>query len=124
MKLHLQSADGVNVIHHYGQGKIAVNAEIYTRALIVLPQRIVPDWEPQRVEDLTCAHFEQIARLAPEIVLLGTGTRLRFPKPALSAALAERQIALEVMDTGAACRTYNILMGEGRQVAAALLIPE
>ena len=122
MKIHLQNSDGANIIRGYSRDRVIINQETYTRSLIVLPQRIIPDWSPRLFTELAPEHFVLITELEPEVVLLGTGHRLRFPRPSLIASLIEAQIGLEVMDTAAACRTYNILMGEGRNVAAALLI--
>ena len=122
MKIHLQSSDGANIIRGYFPDRIIINQEIHTHSLIVSPQRILRDWPPRRFIELVPEHFAFITELKPEVVLLGTGRRLQFPAPNLTAALVEAQIGVEVMDTAAACRTYNILMGEGRNVAAALLI--
>ncbi len=91
-------------------------------SLIVLPDRVITDWPPSGFEALSQAHFEVILEFKPEIVLLGTGATLRFPHPSLTQALIRMQVGLEVMDTAAACRTYNILVTEGRKVAAALIL--
>lgn len=122
MKFHLQQIHGQNVIRAYADGRVTVNEHTYERSLLVTPAQLVADWGPPAFAALTPAHFEAIARLEPEVVVLGTGTRLHFPAPELCAALTAAQIGLEVMDLGAACRTYNILLGEGRRVAAALII--
>lgn len=82
------------------------------------------DWNCPQFEALTEAHFDQLVQTAPELVIFGSGTRLRFPPPAMLRALMQARIGIETMDTLAACRTYNILAGEGRQVIAALLIEE
>ncbi len=124
MHIQLETGGQANLIRTYAAGRITVNQDSYTRSLIVLPGQIVADWPPQHFEELTLAHFEQLALLSPELVLLGTGRRQRFPRAELLAPLAQAGIGWEVMDTGAACRTYNILMGEGRNVAAALLMIE
>ena len=100
---------------------LQVNARRYEHALLVTPDAPVEAWPPADFQALRAEHFEAIAAHAPEIVLLGTGAAQRFPHPRLSASLAARRIAVEAMDTGAACRTYNILMAEGRKVLAALL---
>ena len=121
MKIHLDSAGSLNRIRDYGPPGVTVNQTRYELSVVVLPDRIL-DWPPQRFDDLSPAHFELLRDLNPEVVLLGTGIRLHFPAPALTRALAEAGIGLEVMDTGAACRTYNVLAGEGRRVAAALLM--
>ena len=99
-----------------------VNQVRYERSLIVLPDQIVEDWPAHSFEQLAAEHFEHLCSLQPEIVLLGTGATLRFPHPSLTGILINQKIGIEVMDTSAACRTYNILTAEGRRVAAALLI--
>lgn len=124
MKLHLQNDPNLNIIHAYADAWVRVNEQTYTHSLIVTPQRIIADWQPRQFAALTAAHFAPIVELRPQVLLLGTGPRLRFPNPALTASLHSAGIGVEVMDIGAACRTYNILTGEGRQVAAALLIEE
>lgn len=122
MKLHLSQYPGKNLFTNYGAGYVMVNQQRFEQSLIVLPDRLIDDWAPRRLEDLTEAHFAFLADLDAEIVLLGTGALLRFPHPRLTAPLATQRIGFEVMDTFAAARTYNILMGEGRRVAAALLL--
>ena len=122
MKLHLQARTGLHLISRYNPGSVSVNEATYTESLILLPDAVIPDWGAADFDALVAGHFERLAALNPEVALLGTGGRLRFPAPALTAALVRAGIGLEVMDTGAACRTYNILAGEGRRVAAALLL--
>lgn len=122
MRIQLEAGGNANLIRQYTPGRIVVNQGIYTRSLIVQPGRIIADWPPQTFEELAAVHLELLAGLEAEVVLLGTGRRLRFPRAALLAPLAAAGVGWEVMDTGAACRTYNILMGEGRKVAAALLM--
>ena len=122
MKLHLAKAAGQNLFTGYGEGYVSVNQVRYENSLIVLPDRLIENWGAANFDELSNAHFEFILRLEPEIVLLGTGKNLRFPKPSLTQALTHAQIGLEVMDTYATCRTYNILMAEGRKVAAALML--
>ncbi len=124
MKIHLESAVGQNLIRAYAPGRITINEQVYTRSLIVTPQQIIVDWPPVTFADLLAGHFEALAALQPEVIVLGTGRRLQFPAPRLIRSLVEAKIGLEVMDTGAACRTYNILMSDGRRVAAALLMIE
>lgn len=120
VKLHLAGQTGLNLFTGYGPGYVAVNQVRYERSLIVLPERIIEARMPERFDDLAAAHFEQLLALDPEIILLGTGATLRFPAPALTRCLL--RIGLEVMDTSAACRTYNILTAEGRKTAAAVLV--
>ena len=121
MKLHASAAAGRNVFTAYGADFVAVNGERRTASVVVLPDRVL-DWPVASFESLGAAHFAQLAALGAELVLLGTGARLRFPAPALTAPLAAAGIGLEVMDVQAACRTYNILAAEERKVAAALVI--
>ena len=121
MKLHLSNISGSNAFTGYGEGYVMVNRQRYERNLVVLPDRIVIDWRPTGFDQLDAEDFARLAELGPEIVLLGTGSRLRFPRPGLTRALHEARIGLEVMDIQAACRTYNILAAEERKVVAALL---
>ena len=121
MKLHLSDISGVNLFTGYGEGYVMVNRQRHERNLVVLRDRLVTDWQSAGFDDLTAEHFALLAELQPEIVLLGTGARLRFPRPELTRALIEARIGLEVMDIQAACRTYNFLAAEERKVAAALL---
>ena len=120
MKLHATRASGVNTITGYGEGYVMVNGERRASSVVVLPDRI-EQWSTQAFDRLTAEDFVFLKNLGVEIVLLGTGARQRFPHPRLTAALAQAGIGLEVMDTQAACRTYNILVAEERKVAAALL---
>jgi uncharacterized protein len=122
MKFHLLAASGQNLFTGYGEGYVMVNERRHEKSVIVLPDRVLQDWAATSFEALAEEHFETILSLEPEIVLLGTGATFRFPHARLTRALAEARIGLEAMDTFAACRTYNILMAEGRKVAAALII--
>ena len=121
LKLHLDNISGVNLFTGYGEGYVMVNRQRHEHSLVVLRDRLVTDWQPAGFDQLTAGDFARLAELEPEIVLLGTGSRLRFPRPELTRALIEARIGLEVMDIQAACRTYNILAAEERKVAAALL---
>ncbi len=120
LKLHASGPTSLNTFTGYGRGYVLVNAQRHESALIVMPEKLLP-WSAGSFAALSPEDFAQITALRPEVVLLGTGDTLRFPHPALTRALAEAQIGLEVMDMQAACRTYNILMAEERKVAAALL---
>ncbi len=122
MKIHLASAAGQNLFSGYGDGYVLVNQQRFDKNVIVMPDQIIENWDAIDFETLTAAHFTFILKLQPEIVLLGTGEILRFPHPRLTQPLIDAGIGLESMSTGAACRTYNILMAEGRKVAAALLL--
>ena len=120
MKLQLSRLQGLNQITGHGAGHVLVNGVRHESGVIVLPDEVVANWACG-FEALESRHFDALALRAPEIVLLGSGPRLRFPSAALYAGLVKARIGVEVMDTAAACRTYNILAAEGRRVAAALL---
>jgi uncharacterized protein len=122
MQFTLENDRSVNVVQAYSAGRIKVGGSEYASSVILTPERIIPDWTPAVVADLTLAHLDEVLAVDPEIVLLGTGRRLRFPPPQLLGAMLGRGIGIECMDTAAACRTYNVLVHEGRRVAAALLI--
>lgn len=122
MKLHLTQAEGSQLITGYGDGWVEINAIRYERTMIVMPNQLINDWHAQDFDALTEADFETLLALMPEVVLLGTGNRHRFIHPRLTRQLTEAGISVECMDTPAACRTYNILMAEGRHVLAALLL--
>jgi len=122
MKLHLQNADGTQLITAYGADYVSVNGVRHEHSLIVLPERIIQHWRAIEPKLLTAEHFSELAGMGLEILLLGTGAKLCFPHPRLIHAMAQQGIGLEVMDTYAACRTYNILAAEGRKVAAALIL--
>ena len=121
MKLHLANTAGLNRFTAYGDGYVAVNQEKYEKNLILLPDSIIPEWSTATIATLTADDMQKLLELGTEIILLGTGNRLRFPPGALLRPFAPAGIGLEVMDMQAACRTYNILAAEGRKVAAAIL---
>lgn len=121
MKLQPDRMD-VQAVTGYGPGWIAINGERLTHSLLITSAGVRNNWNCQRFEDLSPAHFAGLADLPVELVIFGSGARLRFPPPGWLGALMARRIGLETMDTAAACRTYNILAGEGRPVAALLLV--
>jgi len=121
MKFHPDAASN-NTIHGYGPGWIQVGAEKIMRSVVLSSRGERLDWDCERFEDLTEMHFEQLARLQTELVIFGSGDKLRFVSPVLTQSLIIQQIGLETMDTPAACRTYNVLANEGRIVACALLM--
>jgi len=112
----------VQSISGYGTGWISVGQDKVTSSVVLTSKGQRFGWDCARFEDLDLAHFEQLSALGTELVLFGSGSRLRFPRPEWLRPLIDKGIGLETMDTPAACRTYNILAGEGRQVAVALLI--
>ena len=122
MKLQAVQHIGQNTFTAYGEGYVSVNTVRYVGNLIVLSERLILDWTPASFDLLSLADFELLATLDTEIILLGTGTQLRFPRPELMQPLIAVRKGLEVMDVHAACRTYNVLINEGRKVAAALIL--
>jgi uncharacterized protein len=121
MKLSLDIPTGGNVITHYDANGITINQVLHTGSLVVSARRLIDDWGPMEPSQIHAGHWQVVIDMAPEVVLLGTGNRLHFPAQSQLAELMKRGIGVEVMDTMAACRTYNILLGEERKVVAALL---
>ena len=121
MKLHVPNTAGLNLFTAYGDDYAAVNQEKHQKNIILLPESIIPEWTSATIATLTEADMQILLGLGTEIILLGTGKRLRFPPGELLRPFAQAGIGLDVMDLQAACRTYNILAAEGRKVAAALL---
>ena len=122
MKFHLADTSGVNIIRSYTDREVVVNEHRYLTSLVISANTIIEDWAPRGFDDLREADFIELGALEPELVILGTGKHLRFPDPRLTSGLSSKRIGIEVMDSRAACRTYNILVAEGRQVTAAILI--
>ena len=120
MKLHLTQDPGLQLFSAYGAGFVTVNNVRYEKCVVVSPQAVI-EWRVSGFEALTAADFGFIESLKPEIVILGTGAVQRFPRPELTRALVATGVGVEVMDSRAACRTYNILATEGRRVVAAIL---
>lgn len=112
----------MNTVTGYGDNYVDVNLVRHASSIILLPDAPVMPWPVTAFDALMPEHFELLAEAAPEVLVFGSGKRLRFVHPRLTAALGARHIGIETMDFQAACRTYNILMSEGRKVAAALLI--
>jgi len=124
MKFQPDTLNGTNVITRQEAGRVWVGNAAFARAVLVPWAGAVLDWEAAAFEALGPLHFERIVALSPEVVIFGSGSRLRFPPPAWLQALYARRIGVETMDTPAACRTYNVLASEGRLVVAALLVGE
>ncbi|KAF0193277.1 MAG: hypothetical protein FD165_380 [Gammaproteobacteria bacterium] len=146
MQFTLDSTRESYTIRAYSPGQVSVNLPVYriqqeaaavdpnlpaqsritqvtvTRSAVVSAHRLIEDWAPQAFDELRAEHFDELAAFNPEIVLIGCGERLRWPDPALISRLQRQGIGVEVMDTGAACRTFNILIAEQRNVVAALLL--
>jgi len=122
VKLHLAEKTEQYTFTGYGPGYVTVNAARHEQSLIVMPDRLITDWPATGFDSLEAAHLEPLADLGLEILLLGTGSRIRFPRPEILRPLIEARVGVEVMDVAAACRTYNILVAEDRKVGAALLL--
>ena len=122
MKLHASTTKQYQTVTGYDDSGVEINAEHFDFSLIVMPETAPRPWPVPNFESLAAEHFEQIEADQPDVVILGTGARQRFVHPRLVASLSARRIGVECMDSQAACRTYNILMGEGRKVTLALII--
>jgi uncharacterized protein len=122
MKLTDERTTGVNTIRSYAPSEVRVGEIALIQSCLVSATQIVTDWRPRSIDDLEVRDIDAILALDPEIVVLGVGEQQRFPRPEWTAALLTRGIGCEVMITGAACRTYNVLVSEDRRVVAALLI--
>lgn len=121
MKITLQAGTAVNLVRGYAPGELRIG-ETTVRTSSLLSANTLSEWRPRTLNDVTLADFAPALALDPEILLLGSGSRQRFPDPAILADMLGRRIGFEVMDTPAACRTYNILVAEDRRVVAALLL--
>jgi len=122
MKISLAAANQKFAIQAYEKGQLIINQQAYCKNLILMPEQLITDWRPQSIGDLTAADFDELLALKPSMIILGTGEKQAFPSPALYAEATNAGIGVEVMNTPAACRTYNILMSEGRSIAAALMM--
>lgn len=122
MKLQLAQLGDTNLFTAHGADHVMVNGERYGQSLVVLADEVRSDWTAGGFEQLAEAHFAYFLEIKPDVVLLGTGAKQRFPHPRLYRALTDAGIGIECMSTPAACRTYNILVAESRKVAAAILI--
>ena len=121
MKMRADRIEGQNAIARHGPEGVVVNGVEHTESVIVPWTGAVTAWNAAAFEALSAEHFARLAALKPELVIFGSGARLRFPAAALLRPLIDARIGVETMDTGAACRTYNVLLAEGRSVVAALL---
>jgi uncharacterized protein len=122
VKFHLSPSEG-NVVTGAGPGWVRVGTTEYRSGFVVAPDAIVAPWAEAGFDTLSEADFERVRAMSPEIVLLGTGATQRFPHPRLYRVLTDAGVGVEVMDSAAAARTYNIIAAEGRRVAAALILP-
>ncbi len=122
MKLHPDKPGQQHIVTACDPGSIAVNGRVLTRSLLLLPDHLDDTWGPDAYEALAAEHLAQLAAFSRDVLLLGTGLRQRFPPPQLLRPLIDSGRGFEIMDTAAACRTFNILVAEGRIVLAALII--
>jgi uncharacterized protein len=122
MKFQPDSLAGTNTISRHERGAVWVNGVRWGHSVLVPWRGDVLAWAPGEVQALTASHFEQVLALNPELLIFGSGDRLRFVSAALYRSLIEASVGIETMDTAAACRTYNVLASEGRSVVAALIL--
>ncbi len=121
MKLHVERT-AANTVTAWGEGEIRVREQVIRNSVILTADRIIHPWSGRRAATLGPEDFSPVLALEPTLIVLGTGQHLAFPDAVVHAEILARGIGLEVMDTPAACRTYNILVNEGRRVAAALIV--
>ena len=124
MKMALDGAPNANLVRSYEPGRVQVRDREYTNSTIISAASVVEDWPPRSVAELRAQHLLALTEGQPEVVILGTGDKQVFPEPSVFVTLIDLGIGCEVMDNSAACRTYNILMSEQRQVTLALLIDD
>jgi uncharacterized protein len=122
MQLTQHTPGGLNLIRRYGADFIAIGEEEIRASCIVGASTLIRDWPPRDVSALSTEHLAPLFEYQPEVVVLSTGPRQQFPRAALRAEFAMRRIGLEVMEVGAACRTFNVLLSEERRVLAAVLL--
>jgi uncharacterized protein len=122
MQLTLDQPAGINVISAVSPGEIRIGDRLIRSSVVVGARDIISDWPVAAIGDLGPAEMAAVHALEPEIIILGTGRTLRFPDSRIHAMTLAKNTGLEVMDTAAACRTFNILVSEGRKVVAALVI--
>ncbi|MEC9375502.1 MAG: Mth938-like domain-containing protein [Pseudomonadota bacterium] len=121
MKLTADHSDG-NTIRSYSNGEIRIMEQLIDTNVIITKDTILTEWKPVAFDELDLIDFRLAIELAPEIILFGTGKKQRFPSIALITKILHKGIAFEVMDTAVACQTFNVLIGEQRKVAAALIV--
>ena len=122
MKLNLEMPGGIHIVRGYSSAGVRINDRLYAGSVIVTATSVIEHWPPRSVDELTQAHLDDALALKPEVLLIGTGRIQKFPSRELLGSLHSSRTGFEIMDTGAACRTYNVLVGERRNVAAALIV--
>lgn len=122
MKLTLENSTRVNWVRAYSPTELHIGEHVIRSRCVVSSTELITDWEPETYADLALPHLEVLLALKPDIVVLGTGPAQHFPPAAIRGAFASRRVGLEVMDIGAACRTFNVLVQEERRVVGALFL--
>ena len=122
MKFAQDSQDEGYVITAYDDDSVSINGKPFSQSLIVSAKQLHEDWNLRAIESLQTNHIDEVLAFKPELIIIGTGNRLVFPAVEVYAAIIQQGIGVDFMDTGAACRTYNILMSEGRDVVAGLIL--
>ena len=122
MKFALDPLEHGYTVKAYEPGWIQINEQKYYQSLLLMPGRLIPDWSAASVDQITPEHVAELAGYEPQVLLLGTGDQHKFLHPQIFRPLMELGIGYEVMATGAACRTYNVLLSEDRRVLAALIM--
>jgi uncharacterized protein len=122
VKFTLERPAGANLVRSYSDTELRIGEQRVQRSCLVMAERLITDWPPASFDELAPPHLEAIFALGPELVLLGTGPVQRFASAAVRAEFARRGVGLEVMQLGAACRTFNVLVQEERRVLAALFL--
>jgi uncharacterized protein len=109
-------------IKSYHEGRVTINDQVYSESLIIMPEQLTLNWEVRSINDLTLKHFQQLAELKPEVVIIGAGDTTAYVEKNRMSPLLNKGIGVEIMSVASACRTYTILMTEGRNVAAGLIL--
>ena len=121
MQLDRETVGG-NFIRSFSPGELRINDAVYAGHVIITPDAVVENWSPAEITSLSIADFDAALSASPELIVFGTGVRQVFPPATVTTEILRRGIGFEVMDTTAACRTFNVLIGDGRRIVAALLI--
>ena len=122
MKFSEESNAGSNVIQGYDDRGININGQLFVNSLVIARNHLLDDWPVKTLQDLSDLHLQQLLDLSPEVILIGTGKRISFPHPQTYAHIINQGIGIEFMDSGAACRTYNILLSEDRDIVAGIIL--
>lgn len=122
MQMSLDNPSDGYKFKSYQDATAQIDEQYYQHSLIVSAEKLIENWPPKSLQELTLQHFDEIFLLKPEVILLGTGEKHQFPNQKLISSIVQCQVGFEAMSNVAACRTYNVLLAEGRQVVCALLI--